>query len=338
MNIKKLILTIIIFTNIFLLAGCIDENNNNGKYDLYVGANLNDAFNNIQDAIDNASNGDSIFLYNGIYNEIISINKSVKIIGENNEKTILNYNGTIVNNLGVISIFADNCTIDNIKITNKNIIDSLNGIVIQSSNNTIINNSISKTGKGIFIDSNYNINSRNNSIINNNISDNHYGIYIQYSNNNNISNNIIYKNIDYGTYVLSSDDCIISYCNYFKNDIGIRLKSAKYNTITNNNISINNKGLYVCCGSYNNNIYHNNFINNTISSDDHYTTYYNTLESPFQGNYWSDLTPPINSTDEFSGKDYDIPGSDGIWDNVTYNVYNGNNKDFYPYVNPIKFN
>ena len=336
MNTKKLIITIIIFSNIFLLFGCIDEQNNNGKYDLYVGANLNNDFTNIQDAIDNASNGNSIFVYNGIYNEKISINKSVKIIGENYEKTILNYNGTVVNDMGIISIFADNCTIDNIKITN-NIVNNLNGIVIQSSNNTIINSSISKTEKGIFINSNYNINSRNNSIINNNISKNNYGIYIQYSNNNNISNNIIFNNIDYGTYILSSEDCIISYCKYYNNDVGIRLKGAKYNKIIDNNISTNDKGLYVCCGSYNNYIYHNNFIDNTISSDDHYTTYYNTLESPFEGNYWSDFIPPMNSTDDFSGKDYNIPGSDGIWDNVTYNVYNGNNKDYYPYVDPIKF-
>ena len=73
MNKKNLIITILIILNILLTLGCIDEEKNNGKYDIYVKSNMksgiNTDFSNIQDAIDYASDGDSIYIYDWIYNE-----------------------------------------------------------------------------------------------------------------------------------------------------------------------------------------------------------------------------------------------------------------------------
>lgn len=52
---------------------------------------------NMQDAIDNVNDYDTIFVYSGTYNETISINKKIKLQGENREKTIIDgiYNKTI---------------------------------------------------------------------------------------------------------------------------------------------------------------------------------------------------------------------------------------------------
>ncbi|MFE3846142.1 NosD domain-containing protein [Thermoplasmatota archaeon] len=338
MNLKKFIINFLLISCILLLNGCIDEETTNGKYDIYVGANINNGYSTIQKAIENSSNGDSIFIYDGLYNENIIINKSISIIGESNDKTIINYIGNQYQEISFITLLADNCTIDNIKINNSNGTDNVLGIVIKSSNNIIINTSITNTEKGIYIDSDYNVNSRNNSIVMNNFSNNNYGLHVTYSNNNNISKNNIFNNKEYGIYLQSSEYNIISYSKYAGNDCGIRLKTSKYNKITYNNISFNKKGLYICCGSYNNNIHHNNFINNDLSADDGYTTQYYTSSSPFEGNYWSDFKPSINASDKYTGKNYDILGSDGIWDNSSYLIYRGDNEDIYPFVNPILLN
>ena len=58
---------------------------------LYVGGSGEGNYTMIQDAIDNTSDGDTVFVYNGIYHERIRIYTSINLIGENIENTIMNY-------------------------------------------------------------------------------------------------------------------------------------------------------------------------------------------------------------------------------------------------------
>jgi hypothetical protein len=69
---------------------------------------------NIQDAIDNSSEGDTIFVYNGTYYENIIVDKSVYLIGGNKEGTIIDgqKNGT------TLSIVADGCLVSNFSLFN----------------------------------------------------------------------------------------------------------------------------------------------------------------------------------------------------------------------------
>ena len=60
----------------------------NGKT-LYVGGSGPNNYTHIQDAIDDASDGDIIFVYSGIYYENIVINRSISLIRENKEKTVI---------------------------------------------------------------------------------------------------------------------------------------------------------------------------------------------------------------------------------------------------------
>jgi nitrous oxidase accessory protein len=60
---------------------------------IYVDDDGGADYTSIQDAIDNASDRDTIFVYNGIYYEYLQINKSIDLIGDNNKKTIVDGKG-----------------------------------------------------------------------------------------------------------------------------------------------------------------------------------------------------------------------------------------------------
>lgn len=120
---------------------------------LYVGGSGPGNYTKIQDAIDNASDGDTIFVYNGTYgidHNTISINKSINLIGESKTNTIINGSG----------IYLE---ISKVLITGFTLQNSIGLTATYSNNNKFFNNII-KTR-------------------------NYHGISLYYSNNNNISNN-----------------------------------------------------------------------------------------------------------------------------------------------------
>ena len=257
----------------------------------------------IQDAIDNAIDGDTIFVYNGTYYEHIIINKSIILIGENKNSTIIdgNHSGTVV------SITADLVTIKDLKIKNcgenlsytTNNIDTI--IEIQSKSNTILDNIITwDKFFGLF----YNplgikiiLYSDNNNILNNEILQCINGIQLESSNNkicnnliemnggdglmlftsspdvpfcskNNISNNIFYsidsKNFGFAIGGLHVNDNIFS--NNTISDLygGIHIESSENNMVLKNKISnCLYWGLSVCDS------YENTILNNTISLNRH---------------------------------------------------------------------
>ena len=75
------------------------KNTNRGSKILYVGGTGAGNYTKIQDAVDNASNGDTVFVFKGIYKEHINVTKTLNLIGENRNNTIINGSnkGTIVN-------------------------------------------------------------------------------------------------------------------------------------------------------------------------------------------------------------------------------------------------
>ncbi len=81
--------------------------------------------------------------------------------------------------------------------------------------------------------------------------------------------------------------------------------------------------------SYNNFIYHNNFVNNSLNARDYAE---NVWDNGYTsgGNYWGDF----NGSDNFSGLDQNLPGSDGIRD-TPYNISGGaGTQDRYPLMAP----
>ena len=90
-----------------------------------------DDYSTIQEAINNANEGDTIFVRNGTYHEHLVVNKTVFIVGEDRTATILdgNHTGT------VISVTADSVNIRECTIQNGE-----TGIELNSNGNTISNN------------------------------------------------------------------------------------------------------------------------------------------------------------------------------------------------------
>ena len=232
----------------------------------------------IQEAVDNASNGDSVFVYNGNYNENIFINKSISLIGESNEKTIIT---STDDDFRSKVIYGNSC---NIKINNFLIENGSYGIYLENSNNSIIENNVirnSTNGIEFFycnfctVQNNYGIqrdyfivvdSSTNNKIINNSCYKGDVGISIRNSQENNISYNII-NSPDLICLSLSRSNNNFIYFNNFNNSPswGISIYRSKDNEIINNIISNCYIGISLTeCG--NNKIQNNKFIN--ISGED----------------------------------------------------------------------
>jgi parallel beta-helix repeat protein len=227
----------------------------------------------IQDLINNASDGDTIYIPSGTYHENIFINKSISLIGEDKNTTIIDGGA----NVDVIFIFSDwvnisGFTIQNssdnagIKIISKycnifnNIfLDNQVGIYSYASNDNIIK-------RNIFIDELidvYIFNSYNLTIINNDFWSTGLMIdsfYLEFWNSHNIQNNNLTGGKIY-YYKDNSDGCNIPYD-------AKQIILANCSNFTIQNYSISKVGLAIQLGhSFNNSIIFNN-ISNTFCAID----------------------------------------------------------------------
>ena len=208
----------------------------------------------IQAAIDNATHGDTIYVYNGTYLENIVVNKRVTLQGENRNNTTIDGNGRDVVdiqspyvNISEFTLTNGSCGITmtnrrNCNITDCDIHSNTNGIYFfMPSRDNIINNCTlySNTNGLYFLQS-----CRNNTISNCSIySNTNHGIFLWRSCiGNTISNCTIDSNTNHGIFMFMScgnneiTDCIV----HSNNKSGIMLqKSCNGNTITNCNTSSN---------------------------------------------------------------------------------------------------
>ncbi len=249
---------------------------------LYVGGNGTGNYSKIQDAIDDASDGDTVFVYNDSspYYENINIGKSIKLIGEDRDTTIIDGNASG----DVVYVSADGINISGFTIKESR--QDTAGIAVYSDYNTISSNKIScgiSHCYGIWLHWNTSFNTIKDNII----SYNRYGVDIDGSNANSISGNIISNNY-YGIYLSSANNNKITDNNITSNRwCGILLVGSN-NNISRNVISHNGKDLIQHGGillyyGYKNKILKNNFINNSRNS------YFQLLLSMiFEGNIWNE--------------------------------------------------
>jgi parallel beta-helix repeat protein len=234
----------------------------------------------IQAAIDNATVGDTIRVWTGVYNEHITINKSLTLLGNDTQDTTID--GSFGLERFVVSVSANSVTISDFSIIYsgyssigggfelnkvkdckiKNNIISLNkeyGIYLYSSSGNIIqNNECLNNEHGIYLDdskgnkinnnqcssNSYGIsqfNSKDNSIINNNVSSNkQVGINLLNSFNDTIIDNRCFLN-NIGIWLGRSSKCLINNNTYSTNSIGIDLFYSSTTTLLNNTCNLNDK-------------------------------------------------------------------------------------------------
>ncbi len=119
----------------------------------------------IQDALDNATEGDVILVENGIYTENIMVNSSVTIIGNGPSRSIIQGSG----GGDVIQITADRVIVQGFNIAGNVEQGAFTGIKVEADNVTILENQIWDHHIGICLDNaDHNVLS-NNSIIHNEI-------------------------------------------------------------------------------------------------------------------------------------------------------------------------
>lgn len=281
---------------------------------IYVDDDGGADYTKIQDAIDNASDGDTVYVYSGFYEEYVTVNREIILQGEDRNTTIIKGNSSIYF-IGVVTIYADSVEIYNFTIQNGNW-----GIRIKDSTNNIIrgNNLYYQRADGIYL-----WNSTHNILSDNILYKNSFGIELGYSSNyNTIKNNSIIDNSQIGLIMSKSSYNTIIGNKISNNEFeGIYIILSSNNNINGNDIINHTRyGVFIASSENNNIITSNNFINNTAFDDSNNT--WNTDK----GNYWSDYQEKYPNARKIWLK--------GIWD-IPYEI-DENNMDRYPLVREYK--
>ncbi|UCB59146.1 MAG: right-handed parallel beta-helix repeat-containing protein [Thermoplasmatales archaeon] len=293
----------------------VDDDNTEGPWN----GTLEHPYNNIQDAVDNASNYNwvKIFIFNGIYESVIIYEPypSMDLEGESKDFTIIdgNQNSIGLNIISEKTFYIYNLTLKNCRI----------GIRTYANYTRVENCNINNNDYGIDIHGELDINTCNIQSNNigirvgtssyigyNSIIENEIGIYvvggIQVEYNSIIENEIgIYvigmgfnadvefneiDNNEYGIIAECARIAIIkNYINHSK-ETGILFKGSYGNLIEKNMIFDNSRGIYLTflygaltiIKSKNNFISTNNFINNDIHAT------FDCRNNNWDENYWDD--------------------------------------------------
>jgi parallel beta-helix repeat protein len=254
---------------------------------LYVGGSGEGNYSRIQDAIDNASNGDIVFVFNRIYYENVRVNKSITLLGENQTATVIDgqeQNGHI------ISIIATGVTIHGFTIRNCGGISNAAEIYVNSDNNQITENTLTcntlQSEEGIWL-----WNSSGTTISRNTITNHYCGIWLENCTNNNITHNHISNAWEWGI-ILGKSERNSIYENIVTNNRGggIYLRDSSENMLFGNNITKNTRGVALVesvSNSSNNTILKNNFIKNRGFDASFMLVKKSNAKNLWEGNYWN---------------------------------------------------
>ncbi len=266
---------------------------------LYVGGTGPGNYTSIQAAINEANDGDTVFVFDesSPYVENVILNKVINLVGEDKNSTVIDGNfGESVISIDSDGVYVKGFTIQN-SIQDGYYLDYYCGVDIRSNNNIIKENIISNNFNGISIgriDSEPHL--YNNVIEDNIIIENNWGITIFRGNNNLLLKNFIKFN-GYGIRIYyHSKDNLITLNNISQNKYGILTNAADNITILKNSIFENEIGVYV---SYSSNfkVIENNIFSNVkglffVLFSINFRS--NWINHKFDANYWGkDKQPPI---------------------------------------------
>jgi len=261
----------------------------------------------IQSAIDAplTSDGNIILVKKGTCTENITINKSIVLVGEDRDQTIIDGNQTRT----VIRVIASGVLIQNVTVKN-----GITGIFVDHSNNTqiigsnVVNCIPDKTmvfyefQQGIRVQYSFNCVIRNSVIANNAVT----GVLITDSSNFTVSSNQVYRNgnssYSYGLNTNASSYGLIAYNNVYENkwdNIGLGYGSTNCTILGNNVTGYTVFGMWVDHGSDGNIFYGNNIVNNVIAAQP--VNVLSQWDSGIEGNYWGNYFTANNTDTNYDG-------------------------------------
>lgn len=224
-----------------------------------------DQYPTIQDAVGNASAGDTVYVKDGTYYvsgvEGLTLGKPLSLVGQDRQATTIEFSGNSYGAGSVIDITADNVALSGFTI---DAIGIPTGLHLESSNCKIDGNIIENTSWA--------------------------AIQSEFDENNVITSNSITSNADNGIYLPSSDSIISNNSITNNNGTAITIDSSENVTVSQNHISDNGNGILIrfygpfyIFGNYiadnigfgiqfgencsNSAVYNNNLIHNQIGID-----------------------------------------------------------------------
>ncbi len=270
---------------------------------IYVDDSGGANYTTIQEAVEVAEPGDTIYVYSGTYNENFEINKILTLTGESRENTIIN--GAATGNI--------------VKITANYV--NISGFTIQ--------NPVGSEMKCIMMDGVANC-----KITNNIIKNSYDGIYLLGSNGNSLIGNTIKDNDGYGIFVYSSSNNILenNQIQYNQHGIGI-------DTNSNNNVIFNNDirgkqgtypqgiGIYIIRASTSGNLIYHNYLNDFAQNAKDLSTenlWYKI--STNEGNYWDDYQGEDENQNGIGDTPYNITADGSVQDIRPLGYFEGVNQ------------
>jgi parallel beta-helix repeat protein len=287
----------------------VDDNNTQGPWE----GTREHPYQYIQDGIDHVKDGDTVYVFSGVYNEKLRIEKSINLIGENRDATIIDGKGRA--GWGLV-LYADSIIISNFTIRNHFGRWNEGGILLNTNHCNISSCIVMKNLRGIEIRGSNNI-----------VRD----CYIF----ENLFQTSTIRLYGYGAITINNGDYnLIDKCIVYNNnptienvlDWGIKLVYfAENNIITRCTIVYHKgRGITTYSNCSNNVIFNNNFIlNNPNAVEGKYCN--NKWDYQGIGNYWHDYLEHCP----------DAKRINGVWEKP-YPV-SSNNYDNFPLVNITYF-
>jgi len=248
----------------------------------------------------------------------VVVNKSVSILGENKNTTIIDGGGSGV----VVRIVADHVNLSGVTVQNSGAEAYESGILIESHFNNISGNVVAKNGlTGIYLNNSFGsrlfeniivdnggdgacfIHSSNNLLSNNFVERNKGGVSLYSSNENNISRNVITHDLLGGIYLFySSNNSLFDNIIRSNEEYGLNLDYSSDLNIVINNVIVGNLKYGLVLGSV-----YGNFLRNNSMIDNQFN-FHAVLTRPNLQDYLND----VDSSNTVNGKKiyYIINGKD----------------------------
>jgi parallel beta-helix repeat protein len=244
---------------------------------LYVGGTGSGNYTSIQDAIDDAMPGYTIFVYDGIYTEQVVIDKTLNLIGESKGATIVDGNaiedvvnasadwvnvtgftlrnsGSGFTDAGIELYYAKNCQVDNITVLDT----SLGVFLFHSDSNVVVDVRTRSNSDGINL-----LSANGNLLANIDASNNRdEGISAWYSEGNRFANITTAWNLGRGFSFFFSNGNVITGSNVSYEDYGIYLYGSSNGTVTGNTVFLTRRGSINLFGAHNSTLSDNRVVDN----------------------------------------------------------------------------